>query len=113
MIQSKQPCFLGGRKQQVRYGRYKVTYEEKFCHSNLVGRKSGLYKPRCDKTVFFLHYEKTKTQISCVVTAQLISAFVFATQMVQSLYFLNTKVKASSHLLLLYSPVCVGPGRKP
>ena len=47
------------------------------------------------------------------VTAQLISAFVFATQIGQSLYFFNTKVKASSHLLLLYSPVCVGPGQKP
>ena len=30
----------------------------------------------------------------------------------QSLYFLNTKFQASSHLLWLYSPVCVGPGRK-
>ena len=32
---------------------------------------------------------------------------------VQSLYFLNTKFQVSSHLLWLYSPVCVGPGRKP
>ena len=44
---------------------------------------------------------------------QLISAFVFTTQIVQSLYFLNLKFQASSHLLWLYSPVCVGPGRKP
>ena len=59
-------------------------------------------------------YAKTKRQISFVVTAKLISAFVFATQIVQSLYFLlNLKFQASSHLLLLYSPVCVGPGRKP
>ena len=35
-------------------------------------------------------YAKTKTQISFAVTAKLISAFVFATQIVQSLYFLNT-----------------------
>ena len=48
-----------------------------------------------------------------VVTAKLISAFVFATQIVQSLYFINPKFQASSHLLYLYSPVCVGPGRKP
>ena len=47
------------------------------------------------------------------VTAKLISAFVFATQIVQSLYFLSPKIQASSHLLWLYSPVCVGPGRKP
>ena len=40
-------------------------------------------------------------------------AFVFATYIVQSLYFLNTKFHASSHLMWLYSPVCVGPGRKP
>ena len=32
---------------------------------------------------------------------------------VQSLYFLNPKFQASSHLLWLYSLVCVGPGRKP
>ena len=36
-------------------------------------------------------YAKTKTQISFVVTAKLISAFVFATRIVQSLYFLYTK----------------------
>ena len=58
-------------------------------------------------------YAKTKTEISFAVTAKLISAFVFATWIVQSLYFLNPKFQASSHLLRLYSPVCVGPGRKP
>ena len=56
---------------------------------------------------------KTKTQISLVITAKLISAFVFATQIVQSLYFLNLKFQASNHLLWLCSLVCVGPGRKP
>ena len=45
--------------------------------------------------------------------AQLISAVVFATRIVQFLYFLYTKFKASSHLLWLYSLVCVGPSRKP
>ena len=52
-------------------------------------------------------YAKTKTQISFAVTAKLISAFVFATWIVQSLYFLNPKFQVSSHLLWLYSPVCV------
>ena len=42
-----------------------------------------------------------------------VSTFVFATRIVQSLYFLNTKFQASSHLLWLYSPVCAGSGRKP
>ena len=58
-------------------------------------------------------YAKTKTQISCVVTVQLISAFVFAKWIVQSLFYLNPKFRASSHVLALYSPVCVRPGRKP
>ena len=43
----------------------------------------------------FCIYAKTKKQISGAVTAQLISAFVFATRIVQSivqsLYFLNPK----------------------
>ena len=58
-------------------------------------------------------YAKTKTQISCAVTAKLISAFVFTKLIVQSLYYLNPKFQASSHLLWLYSPVCVGPGQEP
>ena len=45
--------------------------------------------------------------------ADQLRAFVFATQIVQSLYYLNPKFQASSHLLWLYSPVCVGPGQKP
>ena len=45
--------------------------------------------------------------------SKLISPFVFATQIVQSLYFLNPKFHASCHLLWMYSRVCVGPGRKP
>ena len=47
------------------------------------------------------------------VTAKLISAFVFATQIVQFLFFLYTKIQASSHLVWSYSLVCVGPGLKP
>ena len=58
-------------------------------------------------------YAKTKTQISFAVTAKLISAFVFATRIVQSLYFLNPKFQVSRHILWLHSPVCVGPGKKP
>ena len=61
----------------------------------------------------FFAYAKTKTQISLAVTPKLISAFVFPTRIVQSLYFLNQKFQASSHLQWLYSPVCVGPSRKP
>ena len=57
-------------------------------------------------------YAKTKAQISFAVTAKLISAFVFATRIVHFLFFLYPKFQASNHLLRLFSPVCVGPGRK-
>ena len=57
----------------------------------------------------FCIYEKT----SCAVTVKLISAFVFATWIVQSIYFLNPKFQAYSHFLWLYSLVFVGPSRKP
>ena len=40
-------------------------------------------------------------------------AFVLAKWIVQFLYFLNPKFPVSSHHLCLYSPVCVGPVRKP
>ena len=58
-------------------------------------------------------YTKTKKQISCAETAQLISPFVFATWIVQYLLFLSTKLHTSSHLQWLYSLVCVRPGWKP
>ena len=67
-----------------------------------------LFEPRCEKTGLFV-YAKTKTQIRCAVTAQLISAFVFAIRIVQSFYFLNPKFQASSYHLWLHSPVCVRP----
>ena len=38
---------------------------------------------------------------------------VFATRIVQFLIYLNLKFPASSHLLWLYSPICVGPGQNP
>ena len=56
----------------------------------------------------FFAYAKTKTQISFAVTVKLISTFVLATRIVQSLFFLNPKFQASSYLLWLYSPDCVG-----
>ena len=58
-------------------------------------------------------YAKTKMQISFAVAAKLISAFVFATRIVRSLFYLNPKFQASSHLLWLHSPVYIGPGWKP
>ena len=61
----------------------------------------------------FFAFVKTKAQISCAVTAQLISAFVFATRIVQFLLYVYSKFQDSSHLLILYRPVCVRRGRKP
>ena len=55
-------------------------------------------------------YAKTKPLISCALTAQLISAFVFTTKIVKSLYFLNLIFQGSSHILWRYSPLCVRAG---
>ena len=46
---------------------------------------------RCHEKTGFLHMQKLKVQISFAVTAKLISAFVFATQIIQLLFFLNLK----------------------
>ena len=47
-------------------------------------------------------FAKTKAQIS---------TFVFATQLLQSLFCLNPKFQVSSRLLWLYNLVCVAHGR--
>ena len=60
-----------------------------------------------EKTVFFA-YAKTRPQISCAVTAQLTSAFVFATRVVRFFFFLNPKFQASSYLLLLHMSDLIG-----
>ena len=81
-------------------------------HTHALNLKPVAVELRCHATAL-IAYVKTEAKISCTVTAQLISAFVFATGIVLSLYYLNPKFQASSHLLWLYSPVCVGPSRKP
>ena len=57
--------------------------------------------------------ETKDPQVSFAITAKLISASVFATWIVQSLYFLNLKFPASSHLQWLYSLDCVRSGQNP
>ena len=54
-------------------------------------------------------YAKQKAQISSAVTAQLISTFVFATKIVQSLFFLNLKFQASSYLSVFVSDLVGNP----
>ena len=63
------------------------------------------------KPAFCMCKNKGADQFCC--NSELISAFVFATQIEQCLFFLNPKFQASSYLQRLYSLVCVGPGRKP
>ena len=62
------------------------------------------------KTTFCICENKDTGQ--CAITAKLNSAFDFAIQIEQSLIYLNPKFKASSHLLCLYSSVCIRPGQK-
>ena len=45
--------------------------------------------------------------------ADQLGAFVFATRVVQFLFYLNPKFQDSSSFLCLYRPVCVRPVRKP
>ena len=45
---------------------------------------------------------------SYIESNELFSAFVFTTQILQSLDFLNPKFQVSSHFQWLHSPVCVG-----
>ena len=70
----------------------------------------GLSEPHYEKTGFLHMKTKTQicfavTQISFAVIVKLISAFVFATRIVQSLFLLIPKFQVSSDLLWLHSPV--------
>ena len=68
----------------------------------------GSYEPGREKIGFFA-YTKTKAQISFAVTAKLISAFVFAIQIVQSLYCLYPKFQASGCTAQFVSDVVGNP----
>ena len=70
------------------------------------------FEPRHEKTCV-LHMHKQRRRSAARLTAQQISTFVFAKEIVQPPFFLNMKFQASSHRLWLYSPVCVRPGQKP
>ena len=86
----------------------RYPYEFEGGHIKVRGRvKSVVNVPPHEKTNRESAYVKTKTQISFAVKVKLISAFVFATRIVQFFYFLNPKFPACSHLLCLYSLVCV------
>ena len=63
-------------------------------------------EPQHEKTNV-LHTRKQRCRV------KLISAFVFATWIVQYPFFLNTKFPASSHVQWLHSLVCIRPGQNP
>ena len=72
--------------------------------------RKTLIDPRHEKTGFCICENKDADQLRGNREAD--QRLVFAIRIVQSLFYLNPKFQASSHLLWLYSPVCVGPGRK-
>ena len=76
--------------------------------SNILERPNIINEPPHGKTNN-LHMRKQRRRSA----SRLISAFVFATRIVQFLFYLNPKFQASSSFLCLYSPVCDGPVRKP
>ena len=59
-----------------------------------------------------LRKQRRRSAVQWKVTAQLISALVFATWIVQPLFNLYSKFQASSIFLRLYRPVCVKPDWK-
>ena len=60
-----------------------------------------------------LHRRKQRRRSASRFFAKLISAFVFATRIVQFLFYLNPKFQDSSSFRCLYRSICVGPVRKP
>ena len=84
-----------------------------FCLTSLSCTKINcdhiFYEPPHGKTNN-LHMRKQRRRSA---SRKLISAFVFATRIVQFLFYLNPKFQASSSFLCLYRSVCVGPVRKP
>ena len=98
--------------------KYEISSLEPYCvvvQPGLCGNWSETPKPGFLTTRLKLAVKDQDATCDChqTRTAKLISTFFFATRIVQFLCFLNQKFQASSHLLWLYSLVCVGTGRKP
>ena len=74
--------------------------------------KPDLIEPRHEKTVFCfcICENKDADQLRGNREADQRLCFPYTDSTIP--YFLNTKFQASSHLLWLYNPVCVRPGRK-
>ena len=65
------------------------------------------------KPAFCICENKDADQLCSNCTADQRLCFRYMDSTIQSLFYLNPKFQVSSHFLCLYSPVCVGPGRKP
>ena len=70
--------------------------------------QTEIYEPHCEKTGF-LHMRKQRRSGNREADQRL--CFRYTDN--KTLYYLNPKLQASSHLLCLYSPVCVRPSQKP
>ena len=92
----------------------RVLYLEHITMSTMGTIGHYLYMSRVvRKPAFYISENKDADQLrGNSITANLICVFVFATRILQSLYFLNPKFQASSYLLWLYIPVCVAPVQK-
>ena len=69
-------------------------------HKSMIKRKNMKIKHTLVKPLVLL-YEPRHEKTGFLFPAQLISAFVFAIRIVQSLYYLNPKFQVSSHFLWL------------
>ena len=90
-----------------------LTFAKKKAHMSLVVRKPAFCI--CEyQDADQLRGNRQADQPLCFrYTDSTIPFATLSDTVVQSLYFLNSKFQAFSHLLWLYSLVCVGPGRKP
>ena len=89
------------------WGKYNIFPLKIVIFTAVIVSVCNIYEPHHEKTCF-LHVRKQRRR-----SAAQISTFVFTIWIVQSLLFLNLKFQASSYLLNLYSPLSVGPSRKP
>ena len=91
--------YISRTKFQIR----RITFYNRFHHYQM---SRVMRKP-----AFCIWENKDPDQLRSNLAAD--QRIVFATQIVQSLFYLYPKFPASSHLLWLYIFVCVRPGWKP